>query len=257
MIELVDRLRVVAHALAPLGSRLGGAARLGVADRVDDGVDGVLESVAVGRDDPGVRRGPQRRDGPRGVQLVAPPESVEDALRLRAVRVEAALLGPAAGPLLDRRLEEDLEVGIGQHDGPDVAAGHHDAAARGELALPLEQREAQLRDRRDRRDGGVDRRVVDIVGVVDAVDQDAGEPALGVRRQLDLVGEPAHRVRVRRGHAAGQGQPGHGAVEQARVAEAVADLERRGGADAALARRPRPVEGDDELRRGVLSIPGG
>ena len=52
------------------------------------------------------------------------------AVGLGAVRVEPALLGPAAGPLLDRRLEEDLEVGVGQHDRPDVAAGHDDPAAR-------------------------------------------------------------------------------------------------------------------------------
>ncbi len=172
----------------------------------------------------------------------------EDAFRLGAVRVEAALLGPPAGPLLDRRLEEDLEVGIGQHDGPDVAAGHHDPAARGELALALEQGEAQLGDRGDRRDGRIDGRLVDVVGVIDAVDEDAGQPALGVGRQFDLVGEAAHRVRVRGGHAPGEGQPGHGAVEQARVAEAVADLERRGGADAALAGRSGTVDGDDELR---------
>ena len=117
--------------------------------------------------------GPQRGDGPRGVQLVAPPESVEDALRLRAMGVDATLLGPAAGTLLHGRLEEDLEVRIGEHHGPDVAAGHHDPAGRGELALPFQQGEAQFRDRGDRRDGGIDRRVVDIVGVVDAIDQDA------------------------------------------------------------------------------------
>ena len=40
-------------------------ARLGVADRVDDGVDRVLEPVAVGRDDPGVRR-PAGAARPRG-----------------------------------------------------------------------------------------------------------------------------------------------------------------------------------------------
>ena len=38
--------------------QLVGAARLGVADGVDDGVDRVLETVAVGRDDPRVRRRP-------------------------------------------------------------------------------------------------------------------------------------------------------------------------------------------------------
>ena len=70
--------------LAARASVIGGAACLGVADGVDDGVDRVLEAVAVGRDDPGVRRGPERRDGAGRVELVAPAERVEDGLRLRA-----------------------------------------------------------------------------------------------------------------------------------------------------------------------------
>ena len=44
--------------------------------------------------------------------------------------------------------------------------------------------------------GGIDRRPADIGGVVDAIDQDAGQPALAVLGELDLVDEAAHRVRV-------------------------------------------------------------
>ena len=247
----VDRGRVVAHALAPLGSV--SAARRASLSRIALTTASTVSSKRL----PSVEMirasvcGTKWGDGARGVQFVAPPQPLEDPLGLGPVRVEAALLGPAASPLLDRRLEEDLEVRIGEHDGPDVAAGHHDPAARGELALTFEQGEAQLGDRGDRRDRRIDRRLVDIVGVIDAIDQDAGEPALGVGRQFDLVGEAAHRVRVRGGHAPGEGQPGHGAVEQARIAEPVADLERRGGADAALAGRSRAVDGDDELRAGA------
>ena len=105
--------------------------------------------------------------------------------------------------------------------------------------------------RRDGRDGGVDRGAADVVGVVGAVDEDAGEPALRVGRQLDLVDEAAHRVRVRGGHVPGEREPGHRAIEQARVAEAVADLERGRRPDAALARRAGPVERDDEPRAAV------
>ena len=50
-----------------------------------------------------------------------------------------------------------------------------------------------------------------------------------VRRELDLGDEADEALRVVDRHAAGLGQPGHGAVQQARVAEAVAD-----------ARAPRP-----------------
>ena len=247
VIELSIGGRVVAHALAPLGSV--SAARRASLSRIALTTASTvsskrLPSVEMMRASVAARSGATAR-----VESSSSRRRSASRMRVRlgAVRVEAALLGPPAGPLLDRRLEEDLEVRIGQHDGPDVAAGHHDPAARGELALTLEQGEAQLRDRGDRRDRRIDRRLVDVVGVVDAVDQDAGEPALGVGRQLDLVGEAAHRVRVRGGHAPGEGQPGHRAVEQARIAEPVADLERRGGADAALARRSGAVEGDDEL----------
>ena len=89
-----------------LGVGLGGAAGLGVADGVDDGVDRVLEAVAVGRDDPGVRRGAKRRDGAGRIELVAPPERLEDGRRPRGRRVEAAFRGPPPGALLDRRVED-------------------------------------------------------------------------------------------------------------------------------------------------------
>ena len=233
--------------------RLGRSAGLDVADRVDDRVDRVLEAVAVGRDDPCVRRGAERRDRTRRIELIAPAQRIEEARGVRAVRVEPALLGPPPRPLLDRRLEEDLEIGVGQDDRADVAPGHHDPAGRRQRALPSS---------RARRSSGIAETAETAastaglwtsVGVVRAVDEDARQPALGVGRELDLVDEAAHRVRVRRRHAARERQPGHGAVQQPRVAEAVADLERRGRADAALARRSGPVERDDEASFGAGS----
>ena len=62
------------------------AARLGVADRPDDGRDGLLERVAVGRDDPGVVGDAQRGDGAGRVEVVAPAQGLQDRLGLRAVR---------------------------------------------------------------------------------------------------------------------------------------------------------------------------
>ena len=121
--------------------------RLGRPDRGDDGRDRLLERVAVGDDVDRVLGRPQRRDRPVPVEVVAAPELGEDEPRLGAVGVEPALLGPAPGPLLDRRVEEDLQVGVGQDDRPDVAAGHDDPARLGRQGpLALEQRRAQLRD---------------------------------------------------------------------------------------------------------------
>ena len=149
----------------------------------------VVERVAVRPEVDGVRRRPQRRDRPGRIELVAPPQLGQDLRRLGPAGVEAALLGPPPGPLLGRGVEEQLEVGVGQHDGPDVAAGHDDPAAVDEPALPLEERGAELRDARDRRHGHVDLGAADRGRGVLAVDRHVGEPAGLVGQQLDLVDE--------------------------------------------------------------------
>ena len=76
-------------------------AGLGVADRPDHGLDGLLEAVPVGRDDPGVGRDTQRRHRARRVEPIAAPQRLEDGDRLGPVGIEAALLGAPAGALLD------------------------------------------------------------------------------------------------------------------------------------------------------------
>src|SRR3954463_4840419 len=86
-----------------------GASRGSVADGVDDSVDGVLEAVAVCRDDPRVRGCSERRHRSRRVKGVAPAQRLEDRLRIRAVGVEPALFGSTAGTLLCGGVEEDLE----------------------------------------------------------------------------------------------------------------------------------------------------
>ena len=71
-----------------------------------------VEAVAVGDDMDRVRGRPQRRDRPIAIEIVASPELLEDGRGLRAGGVEAALLGPAARPLLRRGVEEQLEVRV-------------------------------------------------------------------------------------------------------------------------------------------------
>ena len=113
-------------ASSPVGHRR--ASR--VADRVDDRVHGVLEAVAVGRDDPRVGRGPERRHGRFRSSSSRRRRAVEDRLR------PPGRPGPGRAPRSGGRpaprptLEEDLEVRVGQHDRPDVAAGHDDPAGR-------------------------------------------------------------------------------------------------------------------------------
>ena len=85
----------------------------------------VLPSVVMIRASGATRSGATARVR---VESIAPAERLEDRLALRSVRIEAALLGPAPGALLDRGVEVHLEVRVGQHDRADVAAGHHDPA---------------------------------------------------------------------------------------------------------------------------------
>ena len=109
---------------------------------------------------------------------------------------DAALLGPTPGPLLGRGVDEDLQVGVGQDDGPDVASGHDDPARVGQSALPGEERRADLRDPGHLADAPVDDRAADLVGHVATVDEDAGQATLGVGGQLDLVDERDEDRRV-------------------------------------------------------------
>jgi hypothetical protein len=85
--------------------------------------------------------------------------------------------------------------------------------------------------------------------VVDAVDDDARQSTAVVRCQLDVGDEGDEAFRIIDADAALLGQPRQGPVQQARIAEPVADLDRGGSADAALARGSRPVEGHDESHR--------
>ena len=143
-IGVVGRSSLVAHRRR----RRRVESRLGIADGPDHGRDGLLERVAVRRDDPRVRGDPQRGHRSRAIEPVAPAQRLEDRQALgRAGRGRAPR--PAPGPLLDRRVEVELQVGVGQDDRADVAAGHDDAAVVGQLALPAEQRRADLGDGRD------------------------------------------------------------------------------------------------------------
>ena len=124
-----------------------GPARLGVADRVDDGVDRVLEPVAVGRDDPRVGGG---RSG-----ATARVESSSSRRR------SASRIATASGPSGSRprssvrrraRSSTDasrkiLRSASGRTTVPMSRPGHDDAAAVGQRALALEERGPQLRDR--------------------------------------------------------------------------------------------------------------
>ena len=155
-----------------------------------DGADRLRERVPVGDHVAGILGRTKRRHRPPAIELVASPQRVEDPLRIRTVGRQAPLPDPPAGPLLDRGVEEDLEVGIGQDDGADVATGDDDPAAFGEGPLDRQECGPDVGHAGHFRDMAVDERGMDVVGHVDVVDDDPVESSRGIGREPDLRDEP-------------------------------------------------------------------
>ena len=214
------------------GAAAVGAARLGVADRADDRGDGVLEGVAVGRDDPGVVGDPQRRHGAGRVEVVAAAERLEDRLRPRgssgsrprsSVRRRARSSTEASRKSL-RSASGRTTVPMSRPAMtiPPSAARSRWRASRAGPDLRRRPRPPRPRRRppgRARRRCGRRRRRRRGPG-------GRSRPARARPRRRGRRGASGSST----GTPAGLGQPGHGPVQQARVAEAVAD---------ARARRPR------------------
>src|SRR4051812_26707275 len=139
------RSAVIALELRPSsGARLGGrpvspgrrgvsrsrrAARCGV-DRSDHEVHRLAERVAVGADVDGIGGRSQWRDRTVAILVVACAQLLTDLAGVVAVGVKASLRDPAIRALVDRGVEEHLEVRVGEHDGADIPAGEHDPARR-------------------------------------------------------------------------------------------------------------------------------
>ena len=87
--------------------------------------------IVAGVDQQRIGRCPQRRHRPRRVQVVAAAHVGEHALIVVGQARGDILVVATTRPGLGRRGQEDLDVGVGQHHGSDVAAFHHDAARAG------------------------------------------------------------------------------------------------------------------------------
>src|ERR1035437_6366754 len=132
-----------------------------VPDRVNDGPDRLLEAVAVGVDDERVRRSPKRGDLTVGVDGVATPKVGQDLIRLARVG-RLALHRPALGALLGRGIEEYLDRRVRQDCGPDIAAGHDDAATGGDVPLARNEGRTQLRNPGAVRNGPIHDRLTNL-----------------------------------------------------------------------------------------------
>ena len=128
----------------------------------------------------------ERGDGALRVDLVAAAEVLKHHLLGYRCSVADELGVAAARALLGRGVEIDLEVGVGQDDGADIAAGHHDRVLAGEVALLAHERLADAGDPRDERDVLLDLGGAQAIGDVDAVDGDAGRLVGAGRREGDV-----------------------------------------------------------------------
>ena len=152
--------------------------------------------IVAGVDDQRVVGGPQRRHRACRIQVVTPPHIRKYGLEVVGQAGRHVLVVAPSRPLFGRSGQEDLHIGIGQHDGADVTALDHDAAGpRGEFALQPYQTRPDGGHRRHRR-----HRLGDLVAA------DLTRNILCVKVSLILVGVIAHRQRnILRGHLDGRG----------------------------------------------------
>src|SRR5450759_5043225 len=223
-----------------------GSFRFGLADGANDGRDRIVEGDAIGIDDDRIGGAPKRRGFTTRVDGVATLQVFEYSDRLGAVRCELALRGPPPRPLLDRGGEVDLHVGVGQDNRADVAAGHDDRAFSGDAAWASYQSRSQLRHLGVVRNDPVDGRKMHLVGHVEAARPDVAQAAAIVGCEFHFVGEGDEGLSLVRRDSPLARQPGHGAVEQPRVAKTVAEPAGGFRAYGALAAGPGAVESDHE-----------
>ena len=77
----------------------------------------------------------------------------------------------AAGAIVDRHVEIELQVGVGQYDCADVAPGHDHGAAGRKLAVLLVEDSASPADGGNARDVGIHTGLLDGLGHVLAIEQ--------------------------------------------------------------------------------------
>src|SRR5450759_1825572 len=220
----------------------------GLPDRVDDGPDRLLEAVAVGVDDERVRRRPKRGDLAVGIDGVAMPKVGQDLIRLGRVG-RLALHRPALGALLGRGIQEYLDRRVRQDRGPDIAAGHDDAATGGDIPLARNEGRTQLRNPGVVRNGPIHARLTNLGRDVPATGVNVAQSSTCVGHEPHLGDERHERRHIRRCDAALKREPRDSPIQQARVAEAVAESPGGFGADGALATRAGSVKRHDKPAR--------
>ncbi len=213
------------------------------------GVDLLVDRHGRRIDTDGVRGALQRRTGASRVRMISRFDLARNLVQV-ALPAACGFLGLAAlGAGLHVGGEKHLEVGVGQHDGSDVASVHHRARASCDGALPLEHRGTNFRNgahtRHVRRDLGRTNGLADVLCVQPhAVLLDAH---VGCRRQsrhlLNVVGVDCTALR----------REGDGTIQSAGVQVSRPQPRRDTTRGGALSRACRTVDRHDESGSGLTS----
>ena len=188
----------------------------------------------------GVRSLRQRRVGARAVALVALPHLCGELPGVTVSPLARISSIPAAHALVGIRIQKDLDVGLREHHGADVAAFHHHAGPLADLPLLRHHGAPHARNHGDL--GGAVGNFGRADGVRDvlAVERDLSGGKLDLRRDRKLL----HAMHVGGIDALAHRPQRHRAVHRAGID--VGESEARGQpfGDGALARARRPVDRD-------------
>src|SRR6266567_2099595 len=194
----------------------------------------------VGVDDDGVRRRTQGRHRALGVEPITGLNLATHHLGIDALAAALVLSRTPANLLVQARDEEELVVGVGEDDRPDVPARHHHAIV-AKLPLLRDQRLANARHGRYAGQGLGEVGVVDTLGQLHPV-----RPyAIAVHCHVHRLRQLCHRIRVGGVDAALRGQPGDGPIHEAAVDERQAEPICHSPADSRLSGGHAAVDGDD------------
>ena len=146
-------------------------------DRALEQRDALLKVDLAGVDADGVGGLAQRGDGAVGVLLVALADVGQHRRVVGRLAFFLQFLAAAPGAGLGAGGQKDLDGGVGQHDGADVAPVHQDVLPGSQAALRLEQEVPHRAVGRHRRSGHAD-----LLGT------DGGADVLAV--EVDVLGAP-------------------------------------------------------------------
>src|SRR5580658_8396931 len=184
------------------------------------------------------------RGGSAGILLVRSRVLLVAGVVGRRLRA-GVLLVAALAARFRRGIEKNLDVGVGEDDGADVAAFHDHAAAAAEVALEIDHPGANVGVNADARGSLGNVGVANALGDVGSIEKDATAGAVGLECDVGVAGEKlegAGVVEILVGHDGFKGESAvHGASFEVEETEVLREMT----GYRALARAGGAIDGDD------------